>query len=123
MKKKIKKFKPLANEMCFVCVLRLTYVLFDWQLSETNFSNISDFRSFLKSLLATFKEFKMHEQIENEYIISLLEERCCTVYNMHSDNKLSDMLLLLEKGLHNVKVGPLLRCCFRRMLSWGGGEK
>ncbi|XP_051929821.1 F-box/LRR-repeat protein 5 [Hippocampus zosterae] len=77
--------------------------LYSEKLSETNFSNISDFHSFLKSLLATFKEFKMHEQIENEYIISLLEERCCTVYNMHSDNKLSDMLLLLEKGLHNVK--------------------
>ncbi|XP_077440049.1 F-box/LRR-repeat protein 5 [Vanacampus margaritifer] len=77
--------------------------LYSEKLSETNFSNNSDFRSFLKSLLATFKEFKMHEQIENEYIISLLEQRCCTVYNMHSDNKLSDMLLLLEKGLHNVK--------------------
>ncbi|XP_049573727.1 F-box/LRR-repeat protein 5 [Syngnathus scovelli] len=77
--------------------------LYSEKLSETNFSNISDFRSFLKSLLMTFKEFKMHEQIENEYIISLLEQRCCTVYNMHSDNKLSDMLLLLEKGLHNVK--------------------
>ncbi|XP_061636598.1 F-box/LRR-repeat protein 5 [Phyllopteryx taeniolatus] len=77
--------------------------LYSEKLSETNFSNISDFRSFLQSLLATFKEFKMHEQIENEYIIGLLEQRCCTVYNMHSDNKLSDMLLLLEKGLHNVK--------------------
>nr|XP_061790747.1 F-box/LRR-repeat protein 5-like [Nerophis lumbriciformis] len=77
--------------------------IYSEKLSETNFSNNSDFRSFLKSLLATFKEFKMHEQIENEYIIGLLEQRCCTVYNMHSDNKLSDMLLLLEKGLHNVK--------------------
>ncbi|XP_077572872.1 F-box/LRR-repeat protein 5 isoform X2 [Stigmatopora nigra] len=77
--------------------------IYSEKLSETNFSNNSDFRSFLKSLLATFKEFKMHEQIENEYIIGLLEQRCRTVYNMHSDNKLSDMLLLLEKGLHNVK--------------------
>ncbi|XP_061682297.1 F-box/LRR-repeat protein 5 [Syngnathoides biaculeatus] len=77
--------------------------LYSEKLSETNFSNISDFRSFLNSLLATFKEFKMHEQIENECIIGLLEQRCCTVYNMHSDNKLSDMLLLLEKGLHSVK--------------------
>lgn len=74
------------------------------QLSKTNFSNNSDFRSFLKSLCATFKEFKMHEQIENEYIIGLLQQRCCTVYNVHSDNKLSEMLSLFEKGLHNVKV-------------------
>lgn len=46
----------------------------------------------------------MHEQIENEYIIGLLQQRCCTVHNVHSDNKLSEMLTLLEKGLHNVKV-------------------
>lgn len=45
----------------------------------------------------------MHEQIENEYIIGLLQQRC-TVHNVHSDNKLSDMLSLFEKGLHNIKV-------------------
>ncbi|XP_062251429.1 F-box/LRR-repeat protein 5 [Platichthys flesus] len=73
------------------------------KLSKTNFSNNNDFRSFLQSLCATFKEFKMHEQIENEYIINLLQQRCCTVYNVHSDNKLSEMLTLFEKGLHNVK--------------------
>ncbi|KAF7652985.1 hypothetical protein LDENG_00089100 [Lucifuga dentata] len=73
------------------------------KLSKTNFSNNSDFRAFLQSLCATFKEFKMHEQIENEYIIGLLQQRCCTVHNVHSDNKLSEMLSLFEKGLHNVK--------------------
>ncbi|KAM9848687.1 F-box/LRR-repeat protein 5 [Aulostomus maculatus] len=77
--------------------------LYSEKLSKTNFSNNSDFRSFLQSLCATFKEFKMHEQIENEYIIGLLQQRCCTVYNVHSDNKLSEMLTLFEKGLHNVK--------------------
>lgn len=46
----------------------------------------------------------MHEQIENEYIIGLLQQRCCTVYNVHSDNKLSEMLSLFEKGLHSIKV-------------------
>ena len=45
----------------------------------------------------------MHEQIENEYIIGLLQQRC-NVHNVHSDNKLSEMLTLFEKGLHNVKV-------------------
>ncbi|XP_029356701.1 F-box/LRR-repeat protein 5 isoform X2 [Echeneis naucrates] len=73
------------------------------KLSKTNFSNNNDFRSFLQSLCATFKEFKMHEQIENEYIIGLLQQRCCTVYNVHSDNKLSEMLSLFEKGLHSIK--------------------
>ncbi|KAM6963079.1 F-box/LRR-repeat protein 5 [Aplochiton taeniatus] len=73
------------------------------KLSKTNFSNNNDFRSFLQSLCATFKEFKMHEQIENEYIIGQLQQRSCTVYNVHSDNKLSEMLSLFEKGLHNVK--------------------
>ncbi|KAG8003472.1 F-box/LRR-repeat protein 5, partial [Nibea albiflora] len=79
------------------------FFLFFPQLSKTNFSNNNDFRSFLQSLCATFKEFKMHEQIENEYIIGLLQQRCRTVYNVHSDNKLSEMLTLFEKGLHSVK--------------------
>lgn len=45
----------------------------------------------------------MHEQIENEYIIGLLQQRSQTIYNVHSDNKLSEMLSLFEKGLKNVK--------------------
>ncbi|MFT7809422.1 F-box/LRR-repeat protein 5-like [Arapaima gigas] len=73
------------------------------KLSKTNFSNNSDFRSFLQSLLATFQEFKMHEQIENDCIIGLLQQRSHTVYNVHSDNKLSEMLSLFEKGLRSVK--------------------
>ncbi|KFV80358.1 F-box/LRR-repeat protein 5, partial [Struthio camelus australis] len=72
-------------------------------LSKTNFSNNNDFRALLQSLYATFKEFKMHEQIENECIIGLLQQRSRTVYNVHSDNKLSEMLSLFEKGLKNVK--------------------
>ncbi|KAJ7329374.1 hypothetical protein JRQ81_015548, partial [Phrynocephalus forsythii] len=73
------------------------------KLSKTNFSNNNDFRALLQSLYATFKEFKMHEQIENEYIIGLLQQRSRTTYNVHSDNKLSEMLSLFEKGLKNVK--------------------
>ncbi|TSL61159.1 F-box/LRR-repeat protein 5 [Bagarius yarrelli] len=74
------------------------------KLSKTNFSNNNDFRAFLKTLCATFKEFKIHEQIENEYIIELLQQRSRTTYNVHSDNKLSEMLSLFEKGLRNVKL-------------------
>uniref|UniRef100_A0A8C5C005 F-box/LRR-repeat protein 5 n=1 Tax=Gadus morhua TaxID=8049 RepID=A0A8C5C005_GADMO len=73
------------------------------KLSKTNFSNNQDFRSFLRSLCDTFNEFKMHEQIENECIIGLLQQRSCTVYDVHSDNKLSEMLSLFEKGLCSVK--------------------
>uniref|UniRef100_A0A8B9GQA4 F-box/LRR-repeat protein 5 n=1 Tax=Astyanax mexicanus TaxID=7994 RepID=A0A8B9GQA4_ASTMX len=73
------------------------------KLSKTNFSNNNDFRAFLQTLCATFKVFKIHEQIENEYIIDLLQQRSRTIYNVHSDNKLSEMLLLFEKGLRNVK--------------------
>ncbi|XP_036446663.1 F-box/LRR-repeat protein 5 isoform X1 [Colossoma macropomum] len=73
------------------------------KLSKTNFSNNNDFRAFLQTLCATFKVFKIHEQIENEYIIDLLQQRSRTIYNVHSDNKLSEMLSLFEKGLRNVK--------------------
>lgn len=107
------------------------FSFWDPQLSKTNFSNNNDFRSFLQSLCATFKEFKMHEQIENEYIIGLLQQRCCTVHNVHSDNKLSEMLTLFEKGLHNVKVLCLdlfiyyfyiLKVFFKACLMWSSGD-
>ncbi|XP_018100147.1 F-box/LRR-repeat protein 5 isoform X1 [Xenopus laevis] len=71
------------------------------KLSNTNFSNNNDLLALLQSLYETFKEFKMHEQIENEYIIGLLQQRSHTVYNVHSDNKLSEMLVLFEKGMKN----------------------
>ncbi|XP_065125079.1 F-box/LRR-repeat protein 5 isoform X2 [Paramisgurnus dabryanus] len=77
--------------------------LYSEKLSKTNFSNNTDFRSFLQSLLATFKEFKMHEQIENECIMDRLQQRSQTVYHVHADNKLSEMLMLFEKGLRSVK--------------------
>ncbi|KAE8629190.1 hypothetical protein XENTR_v10000390 [Xenopus tropicalis] len=73
------------------------------KLSNTNFSSNTDFLALLQSLYETFKEFKMHEQIENEYIIGLLQQRSQTVFNVHSDNKLSEMLVLFEKGMKNVK--------------------
>ncbi|KAG2465989.1 FBXL5 protein, partial [Polypterus senegalus] len=73
------------------------------KLSKTDFASNSDFRSLLCSLCATFQEFKMHEQIENEYIIGLLQQRCRNICNVHSDNKMSEMLSLLDKGLKNIK--------------------
>uniref|UniRef100_S4RK47 F-box/LRR-repeat protein 5 n=1 Tax=Petromyzon marinus TaxID=7757 RepID=S4RK47_PETMA len=80
------------------------------QLSTTNFSNDNDFQTLLRSLCATFREFKTHEQIENECIMAQLKyrlERCAVtnnlVYKVHSDNKLTEMLTLFEKGLRNAK--------------------
>ncbi|XP_078061912.1 F-box/LRR-repeat protein 5-like isoform X1 [Mustelus asterias] len=84
--------------------------LYSEKLSNTNFSNSRDFQSLLTSLYATFTEFKSHEQIENEYIMDELQQRLralsvcnSSVSNIHSDNKLSDMLRLFEKGLQNIK--------------------
>ncbi|XP_053560100.1 LOW QUALITY PROTEIN: F-box/LRR-repeat protein 5 [Bombina bombina] len=74
------------------------------KLSKTNFSNNNELPCFnCNPLYETFNEFKMHEQIENEYIIGLLQQRSQTVYNVHSDNKLSEMLVLFEKAMKNIK--------------------
>uniref|UniRef100_A0A8C4NEC0 F-box domain-containing protein n=1 Tax=Eptatretus burgeri TaxID=7764 RepID=A0A8C4NEC0_EPTBU len=79
-------------------------------LSKTNFSNVRDFQLLLQLLHSTFKEFKTHEQIENECILAKLRSRLqgmsitnSLVYKAHSDNKLSEMLSLFEKGLRNAK--------------------
>uniref|UniRef100_A0A671PTF9 Hemerythrin-like domain-containing protein n=1 Tax=Sinocyclocheilus anshuiensis TaxID=1608454 RepID=A0A671PTF9_9TELE len=94
----------ICSGLLFCHISLLCFVCFHPQLSNTNFSNNRDFRSFLQSLLATFEEFKMHEQIENECIMELLQERSQTVYHVHADNKLSEMLSLFQKGLRSVKV-------------------
>ncbi|TRY59367.1 hypothetical protein DNTS_013988, partial [Danionella cerebrum] len=77
--------------------------LYSEKLSKTNFSNVGDFRSFLQSLLETFTEFKKHERIENECIMEQLQQRSHTIYHVHADNKLSEMLTLFQKGLRSVK--------------------
>ncbi|XP_072884730.1 LOW QUALITY PROTEIN: F-box/LRR-repeat protein 5 [Hemitrygon akajei] len=84
--------------------------LYSEKLSKTNFSNSRDFQALLTSLYATFTEFKSHEQIENECIMEELQQRLralsvrnSSVSTVHSDNKLSDMLRLFEKGLKNIK--------------------
>uniref|UniRef100_UPI00358EA402 F-box/LRR-repeat protein 5 n=1 Tax=Myxine glutinosa TaxID=7769 RepID=UPI00358EA402 len=80
------------------------------ELSKTNFSNDRDFQLLLQLLHSTFKEFKTHEQIENECILAKLRSRLqamsvtnSLVYKAHSDNKLSEMLNLFENGLRNAK--------------------
>ncbi|XP_067833814.1 F-box/LRR-repeat protein 5, partial [Heptranchias perlo] len=84
--------------------------LYSEKLSNTNFSNSRDFQALLTSLYATLHRVKSHEQIENEYIMDELQLRLralsvrnSSVSNVHSDNKLSDMLSLFEKGLKNFK--------------------
>ncbi len=71
----------------------------------TDFSNYADLRELLWSLRSTFREFQTHECIENECIMQKLKHRLDflkienqAVYNVHSDNRLSDMQCLLEDG-------------------------
>nr|XP_054752457.1 F-box/LRR-repeat protein 5-like [Lytechinus pictus] len=77
----------------------------DLQLSEVDLSSCSDLRSLLWSLKATFSEFKTHEHIENECIMWRLKNRLqflkveiSAVSEVHSDNKLSEMVELVENA-------------------------
>ncbi|EEC02522.1 F-box/leucine rich repeat protein, putative [Ixodes scapularis] len=71
----------------------------------TDFSDYSALESLLHSLHRTFCEFKCHEQIENQLIMTKLKKKLKTlsihdssVCNCHSDNRLSDMLALVHDG-------------------------
>ncbi|XP_055947771.1 F-box/LRR-repeat protein 5-like isoform X1 [Argiope bruennichi] len=75
------------------------------KLTSTDFTNYAALKSLLHDLHHTFCEFKSHEQIENKYIMKKLKKRLkllsihdAAVCNCHSDNKLSDMLALVEYG-------------------------
>ncbi|GBN40310.1 F-box/LRR-repeat protein 5 [Araneus ventricosus] len=74
-------------------------------LTCTDFTDYAALESLLHDLHHTFCEFKSHEQIENKYIMKKLKKRLkllsihdAAVCNCHSDNKLSDMLALVEDG-------------------------
>ncbi|XP_788308.2 F-box/LRR-repeat protein 5 [Strongylocentrotus purpuratus] len=77
--------------------------LYSEKLSEVDLSSCSDLRSLLWILKATFSEFKTHEHIENECIMWRLKNRLqflkveiAAVSEVHSDNKLSEMVQLVE---------------------------
>lgn len=72
---------------------------------NTNFSDVRNLTNMLENLYNTFKEFKTHEQIENKYIMKRLKEKLkklsiknTAVCNCHSDNRLTEMLLLVKDG-------------------------
>ncbi|XP_043225449.1 F-box/LRR-repeat protein 5-like isoform X1 [Amphibalanus amphitrite] len=76
------------------------------QLSTTDFNNSVNMSGFLSTLLATFKEFQQHEQIENRFIMDRLKRRlnALSVYNSavcncHQDNRLTEMLEMVRGGL------------------------
>ncbi|ESO95679.1 hypothetical protein LOTGIDRAFT_116755 [Lottia gigantea] len=75
------------------------------QMTATNFSNVIHLTTLLENLCNAFQEFKIHEQIENKYILCRLRQklrslsiRNSAVCNCHSDNRLSEMLELVKDG-------------------------
>ncbi|KAJ8301442.1 hypothetical protein KUTeg_020429 [Tegillarca granosa] len=74
-------------------------------MMNTNFSDVRNLTNMLENLYNTFKEFKTHEQIENKYIMKRLKDKLkklsiknTAVCNCHSDNRLTEMLLLVKDG-------------------------
>ncbi|CAM1313975.1 FBXL5 (predicted) [Pycnogonum litorale] len=77
-------------------------------ISNTNFNDADAVHMLSHNLFDTFCEFKLHEQIENEYIVRKLHLRLLdlsisnsTVCNCHDDNRLSEMLHLVTNGYLN----------------------
>lgn len=75
------------------------------QLTDTNFADVHHMTSLLENLVNAFQVFRAHEQIENKYIMKKLKAklnalsiRSSAVCNCHSDNKLTEMLTLLQDG-------------------------
>uniref|UniRef100_K1R0L1 F-box/LRR-repeat protein 5 n=1 Tax=Magallana gigas TaxID=29159 RepID=K1R0L1_MAGGI len=74
-------------------------------VTDTNFANVHHMTNLLENLVDAFQEFRAHEQIENKYIMKKLKAklnalsiRSSAVCNCHSDNRLTEMLRLLQDG-------------------------
>ncbi len=63
------------------------------QLSCTNFSDSMSYHSLLDHLRSNFSEFKVHEEIENQYIVRELlprlplDAKTALKNDLHSDNR------------------------------------
>ncbi|XP_023230434.1 F-box/LRR-repeat protein 5-like [Centruroides sculpturatus] len=86
------------------------------KLSCTDFSDGKALESLLHSLHHAFREFKCHEYIENKLIMRKLKGRLmslsvqdATVCNCHSDNRLSDILDLVQDG-YSCSVKTVAEC-------------
>lgn len=83
----------------------LSYANVLLQVTDTNFANVHHMTNLLENLVDAFQEFRAHEQIENKYIMKKLKAklnalsiRSSAVCNCHSDNRLTEMLRLLQDG-------------------------
>ena len=99
------------------------YKKFFLQVSEINFADTSHLTNLLENLVNTFKEFKAHEHIENKYIMKKLKEKLKTLSirstalcNCHSDNRLTDMLELVQDGYKCTQKTEIDRNNFGRKL-------
>lgn len=79
--------------------------VYNEKLGCTDFADYSALESLLHELYQTFSEFRCHEQIENQLIMTKLKKKLkalsihdSAVCNCHSDNRLSDMLALVRDG-------------------------
>ncbi|XP_062578649.1 F-box/LRR-repeat protein 5-like, partial [Saccostrea cucullata] len=85
-------------------------------MTDTNFADVHHMTNLLENLVNAFHEFRAHEQIENKYIMKKLKAklnalsiRSSAVCNCHSDNKLTEMLMLLQDGYHCREKGEVDR--------------
>lgn len=79
--------------------------VYNEKLGCTDFTDYGALESLLHELYQTFREFRCHEQIENQLIMTKLKKKLkalsihdSAVCNCHSDNRLSDMLALVRDG-------------------------
>uniref|UniRef100_A0A1E1X610 Putative leucine rich repeat some n=1 Tax=Amblyomma aureolatum TaxID=187763 RepID=A0A1E1X610_9ACAR len=79
--------------------------VYNEKLGCTDFADYGALESLLHELYQTFREFRCHEQIENQLIMTKLKKKLkalsihdSAVCNCHSDNRLSDMLALVRDG-------------------------
>ena len=59
-------------------------ISFDFQLTVTDFTNNDALFSLLNKLQDVFKEFKSHEEIENEFIMKKLKLKLKVRFNIYS---------------------------------------
>lgn len=75
------------------------------ELHVTNFTDWVAMHTLLDHLHSQFRQFKCHEEIENQYIVNELLPRLPSHAqarldnDIHSDNRLSDLVTLVDSGL------------------------
>lgn len=85
-----------------ICNIMDKMRIFYFQVTSTNFEDISSMKLLLQQLSTTLIQFRLHEEIEDKYIMRVLKQRLDgemlkkLMRHLHANSYISDLIMLVK---------------------------